>query len=215
MKLAAFCSDVGARTILSERIEIEAGHGAAVRLDRGVRLRIISPEGPQVADTWAFAAEDVGEALSCEHTRSALERLVPRVGDALWSSRFRPMLTVVEDRSPGVHDLLVSACSPERYAAMGAPGHRSCAANLTTALAAAGVTLAGRQPSPFNVFERVMIGQDGRLAIQPPLAEPGDSLTLRAEMDLLLVVSACPMDLTFTNGADRRPKPIHLEVCPA
>jgi hypothetical protein len=198
--------------MVRERVDITAGYGGAVRLSRGAVLRIITPEGPQVADTWAFAADDPGEALSCEHTRSALERLIPRVGDALWSSRFRPMLTVVEDRSPGVHDLLVSACSPERYAAMGAPGHRSCAVNLTEALAVEGVTLPGRQPSPFNVFERVMIGQDGRLAIQPPLAEPGDSLSLRAEMALLVVVSACPMDLSFTNGADGRPKPIHLEV---
>lgn len=197
---------------VSARIEIAAGDGRAVRLARGASLRIVTPEGPQVADTWAFAADDVGEALSCEHTRSALERLIPRVGDALWSSRFRPMLTVVEDRSPGVHDLLVSACSAERYAAMGAPGHRSCADNLGEALAGEGLALPGRQPSPFNVFERVMIGQDGRLAIQPPLAEAGDSLTLRAEMDLVVVVSACPMDLSLTNGADRRPKPIHLEV---
>jgi uncharacterized protein len=198
-----------------KRVHVPAGHGHAVHLAAGRCVRIVTPEGPQVADTWAFNAGDLGEALSAEHTRSALQRLVPRVGDSLWSSRFRPIMTVVEDRSPGVHDLLVSACSAERYARLGAPGHRSCGDNLTEALASLGLVLPGRQPGPFNVFERVMIGADGALLIVPPVARPGDSLTLRAEFDLVFVVSACPMDLSDTNGADRRPKPIELEVLAA
>lgn len=193
-------------------IEIPATFGQAVRLSAGASVRIVTPEGPQVADTWAFNAGDLGEAMSNEHTRSALNRMVPRVGDSLYTNRFRPIMTMTQDTSPGVHDLLVSACSDERYAALGAAAdHRSCGTNLNEALAAMDLEIPGKQPSPFNVFERVLIGVDGSFSIQPPVAEPGDAITLRAEFDVVVVVSACPMDLSLCNGFDRRCKPILLE----
>jgi len=48
----------------------------------------------------------------------------------------------------------------------------------------------------------------------PPRVRPGESFTLRAEIDLVVVVSACPMDIVLTNGLDRRPKPIDISVMP-
>ncbi len=54
-----------------------------------------------------------------EHTRAALRRLVPRVGDAIYSTRRRPLVTLVQDTSPGVHDTLIAACDPERYRLLG------------------------------------------------------------------------------------------------
>jgi uncharacterized protein YcgI (DUF1989 family) len=190
---------------------VPAGHGKASRLAAGEEIRIGLPEGPQVADMFAFALPDLEEHLSTEHTRSCVTRLAPAVGEAFHSNRRRPMLQLIEDRSPGTHDLLLSACDQARYTLLGhAAAHRNCAANLVEALEALGLA-APRVPSPVNLFENVAIGPDGSLTIEPPAAARGDYVVLRALMDLVLVVSACPMDLVPTNGADRRPKAVSVE----
>ena len=190
---------------------IEARHGRAFHLELGERIRIGLPEGPQVADMFAFAVPDLEEHLSTEHTRSCTQRLTPAVGEAFYSSRRRPMLAFIEDSSPGAHDLLLSACDQARYTLLGHPApHRNCVANLVEALAALGLT-PPQIPSPVNVFEKVAIGTDGRLVIEPPPAKRGDSITLRALMDLVMVVSACPMDIVPTNGPDLLPKAVFVE----
>ena len=196
-------------------LRVVAGTGRAFHVPAGYLAEIATPEGPQVADTWAFALPDLDEFLSTEHTRSCLDRLAPRVGEAFYSNRRRPILTVVEDTSPGFHDLLMSACDVGRYTLLGHRGyHANCIDNLGAALKESGLQ-APELPSPVNVFENVTIGTDGTLHIEPPQVRPGESLTLRAEMDLVLVVSACPMDIVLTNGSDRRPKPIDVSVMPA
>jgi uncharacterized protein YcgI (DUF1989 family) len=193
---------------------VVAGTGRAFQVPAGYLAEIATPEGPQVADTWAFALPELDEFLSTEHTRSCLDRLAPRVGEAFYSNRRRPILTVVEDTSPGCHDLLMSACDVGRYTLLGHRGyHANCIDNLGAALHELGLQ-APELPSPVNVFENVTIGTDGTLHIEPPRVRPGESLTLRAEMDLVLVVSACPMDIVLTNGSDRRPKPIDVSVMP-
>jgi uncharacterized protein YcgI (DUF1989 family) len=160
---------------------------------------------------FAFAMPDLTEVLSTEHTRSCLERLAPAVGEPFHSNRRRAMLRIVEDTSPGVHDLLLSACDQQRYTLLGHPDpHRNCVANLLEALGEMGL-VPPEIPSPVNLFEKVAIGPDGVLTIEPPLARRGDSITLRAMMDLVMVISACPMDIVPTNGADRRPKAILVE----
>ena len=191
---------------------IPAGHGTAFTLARGQSARIVNLEGSQVVDAWAFCLPALDEFLSAEHTRSCLEKLIPGVGDALTSNRRAPLLTITHDTSPGIHDLLLSACDPARYALLGHEGpHRNCADNLREALAALGHA-PPEIPSPFNIFENVTIGPEGRLSIAPPPVRAGDSLTLRAERDLILVLSSCPMDLALTNGPDRRAKPVAVEL---
>jgi len=194
---------------------IPARHGWASRLAAGDTVAIAAPEGPQVADLWAFAEPDLNEVLSTEHTRSCLDQLAPRVGEAFYSSRRRAMLTVVEDTSPGVHDLLLSACDHERCRLLGFDGpHRTCVDNLHEALATLGLA-PPHVPSPVNVFESVTIAPDGTLSIEPPTVAPGQWLTLRAEMDLVVAISACPMDIVPTNGLDLTPKPIDVAIAPA
>jgi len=199
-----------ARTTAPSAI-VAPGHGKAFRLARGERVRIGLPEGPQVADLFAFALPGLTECLSTEHTRSCTTRLTPVVGEAFYSNRRRPMLAFVEDRSPGTHDLLLSACDQARYTLLGhAQPHRNCVDNLVGALAELGLA-APEIPSPVNLFENVSLGPDGALCIEPPRAVRGDHVVLQALMELVLVVSACPMDLVPTNGADRRPKPVLVE----
>lgn len=203
-------SDRGASGAKGARVP--AGTGRAFRLAAGQLVELISPDGPQVADTWAFRLPDLSEFLSTEHTRSCLDRLTPRVGEAFYTNQRRPMLTIVRDTSPGCHDLLLSACDVGRYTLLGHEGyHANCVDNLKAALS--GVGLAPPEvPSPVNVFEKVSIDSDGGLHIEPPPITAGEGITLRAEMDLVLVVSACPMDIVLTNGLDRCPKPIDVSV---
>jgi uncharacterized protein len=196
-----------------DRSILPARGGIAMPLRPGEALRITNHEGGQVVDMWALATGDPSEYLSMAHTRVALLRLVPRVGDGLYSSHRRPLLTLIEDTSPGVHDTLIASCDPERYRLLGAEaGHASCAENFRGALAARGVQ-ADRVPSPLNLFMNVAWQADGSLEFLPSPAQPGDYVTLRAESDVTVVLSACPMDLNPINSGG--PRDVAFEVLPA
>src|SRR5580765_5624678 len=93
-------------------IVVPAREGRAVEVASGEPFRVIDLEGGQVVDVFAFNARDVEEYASASHTRVALDRLFPRVGEAFVTNHRRPILTLVDDRSPGIHDMLCAACDP-------------------------------------------------------------------------------------------------------
>jgi uncharacterized protein YcgI (DUF1989 family) len=183
---------------------IPAGHGLAVRLGVGDRARIVNVTGTQVVDTWAFPSDGVDEQLSMEHCREVLERIYFTAGDVLVTNRYRPILTIGEDRSPGRHDTLIAACSAQMYARVGAAGHRNCSDNLVAALASAGQ---GHSfvPSPWNLFMSAPVTEAGTLTYERPHSRAGDFVEVRAELDCLIVLSACPDDHYPTNGGDGTP----------
>ena len=181
------------------RITVPARTGRAVRVQRGDRVRVVDLAGQQVGDLFAYVAAPDGitaEHLSASHTRAATSRLFPALGEAFVTDHRRPILTLVEDTSPGEHDLLIAACDDARYAGLGVPDHPSCARNLRDALGVAVAVV----PQPVNVFMRVPIGAGNTLNWLPAATQPGDSITFRAELDCVVVVSACPQDLTVING---------------
>ena len=192
-------------------IHLRGGHGTAFSLKNGEQVRIINIEGSQVVDAWAFCDPELTEVLSTEHTRSCLEKLTPETGDSLFSNMRRPIIRIAEDTSPGIHDLLLSACDQQRYVLLGHQGyHRNCSDNLRQSLRELGHELT-EVPSPFNIFENVSIHSDGALSIEPPVVESGQSITLQAEQNIVLALSACPMDIALTNGPDKRAKPVRIE----
>lgn len=181
-------------------IEIPAQSGRAVRVPAGRLLTVEDPHGTQIGDLWALVDGDPGEWLSTGHTRIAVDRLVPRVGEAFWSNRMRPLLTIVEDRSPGIHDTLCSPCDPGLYRWIGAPeGHPSCHENFLAAVRAAGVEVAS-VPASVNLFQQTPVEPDGTMRVRPAASRPGDAIVLRAEVDLLVVVTSCSMDVWGVNG---------------
>jgi uncharacterized protein YcgI (DUF1989 family) len=193
-------------------IHIPAREGRAFHVAAGQSFRVIDPEGAQVADLFAFVAADTTEWLSAEHTRVAIGRLFPRVGEGWCTNLRRPILTFVEDRSPGVHDMLCAACSPSRYVLLGVEGHHaSCEENLRGAMAGLGHADAA-VPQPVNLFENNPILPDGTLGIERAPTRPGDSVTLRAELDAIVVVTACPQDVTDLCGGV--PSAIDIELLP-
>jgi len=188
---------------------IPARSGATFNVRAGHSVRIINTHGAQVVDFFAFNAAEPLEHLSMPHTRATLSRVVPQPGDTLTSSKRRAMLTITEDTTPGVHDTLIAACDPWRYQELGVQGwHASCAENLEKALKEKGISI-GFTPSPFNLFMNIPV-EDGSLSFEEPLTSPGEYIEMRAEMDLVVVCSACPQDILKINK--QNPTEAHYEV---
>jgi uncharacterized protein YcgI (DUF1989 family) len=197
---------------IAETLHVPAREGRAARVDAGDRFRIIDVEGGQVADTWAFVAGDPGEYHSAQHTRAVVDRLFPLPGEQFVTNRRRPILTLEEDNSPGIHDMLIAACDPARYEGLGVQGgHASCEENLQRALGALGVQPIPRfAPQPINLFMNTPARADGTIEWLPAETQAGDYVVLRAELDLIVAVSACPQDIVGINQGG--PTPIEIEL---
>ena len=191
---------------------VPARRGVAFRVGAGETVQLINTSGTQVVDTWAFNPADMLEFLSMEHSRVAIGKLIPVVGDSLVSNQRRRMLSVVADTTPGIHDMLMAACDRHRYEQLGAVGyHDNCADNLRSALEALGLSSAVT-PSPLNLFMNVPWQANGQLRFEPPASAAGQYISLRAERDLVMAFSACPQDMTPVNAglsAD-----VHFRVLP-
>lgn len=195
-----------------ERVRLPAREGRAFRLARGQRVRLYNTHGTQVVDCWAFVADDLAEFMSMEHSRVGIRRVNPRPGDTMLSNRRRPILTLDEDTTPGVHDTLIAACDRYRYEQLGAKGpHANCTDNLRAALGALGL-VPPETPAPLNLFMNIPIGPDGAVRFEPTVARPGDHVTLLAQRDAIVVFSACPQDMVPINGRDMVPRDVHYEI---
>jgi uncharacterized protein YcgI (DUF1989 family) len=106
--------------------------------------------------------------------------------------------------------MLCATCDPPRYEQLGVEGwHASCQENLRRAMAELGHPEV-EVPQPINLFMSIPVHPDGTLGWEPAPTAPGDSVTTRAEMDALVVVSACPQDIVPIN--DRNPTRLAIEV---
>ncbi len=189
---------------------VPARRGRAVRLAKGRSLKIVNTHGHQVCDTWAFSAEDPHEFLSMEHTRPTLEKIFPAQGDYLYSNRRRPILFFAEDTSPGRHDTIIAACDDYRYGLLGCRDyHDNCVDNLVAAMRAIHAPLP-EVPQPLNLWMNIPVHPDGRIEWGLPLSKPGDYVILRAEMDVVIAMSACPQDILPINAG--KPVEVHYEV---
>lgn len=193
-------------------IAIPARRGKAVEVRQGQSVRVINTHGQQVVDTWAFRRGNLAEFMSMEHSRTFLGRIMPLVGESMATNHRRPILSLVEDTSGGIHDTLLAACDRYRYELLGCEGyHDNCTDNLAAALAELGLT-PPETPSPWNLFMNIPVSPDGSVSFEPPVSKPGDYLTLRAEMDSIVVFSACPQDMVPINGVDCVPTEAHFQV---
>lgn len=173
--------------------------GRAFRVAAGERVRIVDPQGQQVADLWAIATEPHLGWLSTSQTRDINERLFPPVGGAFHDDRGEPMLILERDDSPGPHDMLFAACNGPLYERAGLPDHPNCHDNMLAALKALGIAMPF-VPDPVDLFQNSPPQPDGRLEVLASINPPGGSVTLRAERDLMLAVTACAVDFHPTNG---------------
>ncbi|MFQ5784129.1 MAG: DUF1989 domain-containing protein [Alphaproteobacteria bacterium] len=193
-------------------VTIPARSGKAARLAAGQSIKVINTHGEQVVDTWAFNAHDLTEFMSMEHTRPTILKITPEVGDSLVTNKRRPILTLVEDTSPGVHDTLMAACDDYRYRLIGCTEyHDNCTDNLHAGMKELDL-VPPEVPSPLNLFMNIPVIDGARLDFCEPVTKPGDYVVLRAEMDCVVAFSACPQDILPINGKTGTPTEAHFRI---
>lgn len=185
--------------------------GQAVRVQRGEQVRVTDVDGHQVGDMWAIDAGDAGRWLSASHTRDRCERLFPSVGEQFRDQRGEPILDLVADTSPGLHDMLFPACDTWLYESRGLPGHVNCRDNFLAATASAGISLPV-VPDPVNLFQNSLPCPDGRLVIDVAPSLPGQAITFLARRDVVFVLTACSVDYEPLNNGSCGP--LRIEVSP-
>jgi uncharacterized protein YcgI (DUF1989 family) len=197
------------KTATIETYVIPPRSGASLRLSKGQVLTVIDPEGEQVSDLIAYNAHDTEEYISSGRSIDYASRIFLTTGDVLYSNRSNPMLTIVRD-DVGRHDFSLTPCSKEMFRIIykDEQPHHGCQGNLERAMAPYGVS-PDRIPIAFNVFMNVDINsKTGEIRVLPPLSRAGDSTSFRAEMDLIVALTACSAGQSnnFTY------KPIHYRV---
>jgi uncharacterized protein len=185
--------------------------GAAFKLRKGDKLKVIDPQGEQVSDMVLFNADDKREKLSSGKTLDFEETILITKGHHLWSNRSRQLMEILEDTN-GRNDFLLAPCSPETFQIMyqNPEYHPSCFENLYTNLAQYGIE-PDDVPTAFNIFMNVQFAQDGKLSVDPPTSKAGDYVLLEAKMDLIVGLTACSAEQSNNHSF----KPIQYEIIPA
>jgi uncharacterized protein YcgI (DUF1989 family) len=208
-------ADAAGKLVLANELVIPAGKGASFTIDKGQVCRITALEGEQCLDAVFLNARDRRETFHAWFSYSFNCKL--GTGDAFHCKTLfsgppweRPMLTVLEDTVKRHYVPCSARCSPMIYRLRdGVEGHPSCQENLAEALAPHGLG-AHQVPDVFNMFMNAGIDSNGLITIRPPTAKKGDYMDLRAEMDILCAISACPDDLSDCNN--HKPKPVGVRI---
>jgi urea carboxylase-associated protein 1 len=196
-----------------------AGDPWAKIVKKGQTLRIVDLEGNQAVDTIFYSAADVAERYSLTHTIQAQGALYLTLGSVLMSSEGRPMMTITADTC-GRHDTLGGACACEsntvRYALEKRYMH-SCRDSFMLALshtddAASDIPRLTKRDvvSNINFFMNVPVTPEGRLTFEDGISAPGKYVEMRAEMDVVVLVSNCPQLNNPCNGYN--PTPVRFLV---
>lgn len=179
------------------------------KIPQGAVLRIVDLEGCQTVDTLIFDAVRSDVRYNTPNTIKLAKSVYVTKGVVLYDDLAQPLMTVIEDMV-GRHDTLAGCCSREintvRY---GKPGDWSCRDNFLAALAKLGMS--GRDiPPNINFFMHVPVDGEGGIHIADGISKPGDYVDLRAEKDVLVVISNCPQELNPCCGG--KPTPIQLMI---
>ena len=194
---------------------IPAREARAFEVKRGQIFRIHQITGGQVGDCVFYNADDYREMFHVGQTWAINGILGTGTSKSFPHFYSKPprenlMLTVVADTVRNHWGNMGGRCSRRLYALRdNLTEHRSCQENLTEALAPYGLT-GDDVFDIFNVFMNVELHPDGRFTILPTQVNPDDHMDLRAEMNILAAVSACPADTSPTNNGKSNPLGIKI-----
>jgi urea carboxylase-associated protein 1 len=175
----------------------------------GEVLRIIDLEGKQAVDFLCYSAKNPEERYNAADTMKYAKTIFLTTGHGIYSDMGRRLFTIVADTC-GRHDTIGGCCSAEsnelRYGVKDTP---SCRAGFLRALAPFGL---GKKDivANLNFFMSVPVEADGTMGIVEGRSRPGDHVDLRAEIDVLAVISNCPQTRNPCNGFN--PTPIRVRL---
>lgn len=182
--------------------------GKSFYLKKGQQLKVQNPKGKQVSDMILINQNDIHEKLSSGKTFDYEESILISKGNFIWSNRSNKMMHILEDTA-GRNDFLLAPCDSKTFKHFydshdSAP---SCLENLNDELKKFGIAK-DDIPTAFNIFMNVEFDRSGSLRVLPPTAEAGDFILFRAEMDLIVALTAC--SAKDSNGGSF--KPIAYEI---
>jgi urea carboxylase-associated protein 1 len=174
---------------------VAAGEPFMKEIKKGQVLRILDLKGNQAVDTLFYNARDTQERYDANNTIREQGNIYLSTGTVLLSNQGNLMLTIVADTC-GRHDTLGGACSAEsntvRYALEKRHMH-SCRDSFLMALADWDNGLSKRDlSSNINFFMNVPVTPDGGLTFEDGISEAGRYVEMRAEMDVIVLISNCP-----------------------
>ncbi len=192
-------------------VTVYAGEGKMLPLRKGQVLRLIDVEGNQSGDVQIYNAHDTAERYSAPNTITAQRNTMIEVGTVIRSNDDNPMLTVIADTC-GEHDTLGSGCSAEgnvvRYTDKTRYMH-SCRDTFVRTLEDFGMSKRD-QVCNLNFFTKVILDDKGRLEFADGISGPGKYIEMRADMDVLFLLSDCAQLNNPCN--DYKPTPIRMVV---
>jgi urea carboxylase-associated protein 1 len=195
------------RVVLDEIIAARAGWSREIR--RGQVLRLVDLEGRQAVDFLCYSAADPEDRYAAADTMKINGNIYIRKGTVLYSVNCNALFTVVDDTC-GFHDTIGGCCSSalnrKRY---GKPEDPSCRENFLRELGRYGMGPRDMVAN-LNFFMYVPVGPDGAMEMGPSRSQAGDYVDLRAETDVLAVVSNCPQMNNPVN--DYNPTPVRAIV---
>ena len=192
-------------------VTVYAGEGKMLPLRKGQVLRLIDVEGNQSGDVQIYNAHDTAERYSAPNTITAQRNTMIEVGTVIRSNDDNAMLTVIADTC-GEHDTLGSGCSAEgnvvRYTDKTRYMH-SCRDTFVRTLEDFGMSKRD-QVCNLNFFTKVILDDKGRLEFADGISGPGKYIEMRADMDVLFLLSDCAQLNNPCN--DYNPTPIRMVV---
>ncbi len=210
----------GAKMVLDQVMPPKSG--LALELRKGQTIRITDIEGKQVCDVAVFNLENLHEKLSTSYSRTRYPMhtkgdYIPRdhltEGDTLMSTICRPMMTITKETAKikGVHDTHHRMCNRYLYESNGFGPRDGCQEQIARAVAPYGI-LSEDLPDTFDL--NMNFTHDcaaGRWWIKEPINEAGDYVEMRAEMDVLVGLSNCPLDVMVPCNAFKY-TPLRVQV---
>lgn len=174
---------------------IPAGESWLHPISKGQTFRIVDLEGNQAVDTLFYDAADTADRYDFQNTIRAQNNIYLMTGTRLMSNCGNVLLTITADTC-GRHDTLGGACSTEsnrvRYSLDKSAMH-ACRQSFLTALLHSEYGLGKRDiPNNINFFMNVPVTPDGGLTFEDGISEAGKYVEMRAERDVLGLISNCP-----------------------
>lgn len=194
-------------TILDQVVAARRPWGGRIR--QGQVLRITDLEGQQAVDFLCYDAADPSDRYCATNTIKVQGSIYVERGTVLYSDAGRALMTVVAD-TVGRHDTIYGCCSnPNNLLRYGVHTTESCYSNFVAILATFGLD-ASAIVSNLNFFMSVPVGQDGSAGVATSELRPGSYVELRAERDVIAVLSNCPQMHNPCNGYN--PTPIKVSI---